>query len=436
MPSAPAGLAALIAGLLDKDPARRPTLNAITAELTALPAAIALGVEDTLPAASSKLIAAGAADTTLGAAAGAVSAKRRSRRPWLVGGLVTVAVAGGVAVLVSRGGQETPAAKAPPPAAASVSAPPALPPPRVPTLGLTAIEAYRDPTSASASRLRSAELWTAARDDFADACKQPGRQTRWCAAAELTGGELAMIEGHLERASAAFRAATAIDPTWAVPHVALANALAADENVEPALQEARVAERLEPMWWEAPATGGRAWAAQRAYPPAIHEYQRALEMAPHNAMLMGELALLYHAAAMDSEADRMSAAAIALDPELVSVRLLRGERALEGHDAKQALAEADRILGVAPDDGAALLLRGDALALLGDAAGAFAAYGRAGDVLAPYNTTTSTARLQVVHEAVTKGRLPPPRRPPTPDATTRSKPGCQKGRSCVLPGLF
>jgi len=63
--------------------------------------------------------------------------------------------------------------------------------------------------------------------------------------------------------------------------------------------------------------------------PAPLVDRRALALAPASTVLLSELALTYHAAGMDSEAEAMARDALKLSPDLVHVRVMLAERALE-----------------------------------------------------------------------------------------------------------
>src|SRR5207248_2017698 len=89
-----------------------------------------------------------------------------------------------------------------------------------------------------------------------------------------------------------------------VPLVALSNARSYRKDLTGALAAAQQAERLEPTWWVAVAAGARAYAAAGKTDDAIQEYRRALVLAPQDALLLSAVALLYHHAQMDAEADK------------------------------------------------------------------------------------------------------------------------------------
>jgi tetratricopeptide (TPR) repeat protein len=143
---------------------------------------------------------------------------------------------------------------------------------------------------------------------------------------------------------------------------------------------------------------------------AIQEYRRALALAPNNAVLLGELALMYHAAMMDSEAVRYADKALAADPDLVPVRVLLAERALLQNDGEGALSEATRAVAVAPKDLPSRLAYADAHALLGHRDQAMTEYRRVLELFGDGEAQGAPKdRLELVKQAVAADALPAPR---------------------------
>jgi len=425
-PNTPVELDDLVARMLAKAPEDRPTLVAIAETLGALAsasppaAAIAatLGSDTRLPRQPADDARRSAlADTTLGSAAASVTDRpRRSRRGLVLGIAGVVAVAGGTGIFLSqRGGADDVAAALPPPTAP----PPPAPVLHEPKLGLSAIEQLHDPTTSAVSNLHSESLWTAARGDFEEACKQPGAPARWCAARELADGEIALVHHDQKAALAAYHRAASRDPSWAMPQLEIAGSLAHAHDLAGAIAAAGRAQRLEPKWWQAVAAGARAYAAENKLDDAIQEYRRALALAPKNALLLAEVALAYHAARIDGEALKYGDQALAIDDNLVPVHLMRAELALEHGDAKTALAETERVIGVAPKNTAAHLARGDAFALQYKKAEAFEEYRHTVELGGADTTSLPEQRLATVRAAMANNRLPPRRGAVAP---TRSKP--------------
>ncbi|HEV7555536.1 MAG TPA: protein kinase [Kofleriaceae bacterium] len=392
VPDAPQIVDELIGRMLSKKPAERPTMVAVHAVLSR----IAGAVGDTSLRLSTFVTA--APQTTLGGAAIAVATSKRRRTGVIAAGVLAAVVTAGTFAMVVRGDDSVDD---------DVSAAPAPPPPKLrePKLGLDAIAQLANPTSSAVSD----QLWATAYDDLADACKQPGAPSHWCVSADVAIGERALDRHDSATAIAAFKRAADAEPAWALPFIALAGALSHDNDLEGALAAASTAQRLEPSSWQPIAGGARAYSAENRSDDAIMEYRRAVALAPTNAVLLGEIALVYHAAGMDTEADKYADRALAIDDAMVSIHLMRAERALEKQDATTARAEAERCLSVAPKNAAAHIARGDALALAHDKPGAMTEYKKAIELAGDRATIAADARLAAIVTAVTKDSLPAPR---------------------------
>ncbi|MCB9564682.1 MAG: tetratricopeptide repeat protein [Kofleriaceae bacterium] len=224
-------------------------------------------------------------------------------------------------------------------------------------------------------------------------------------------------------AAARFADAVAAAPDWAWLQVRLARARAALGDEPGAVAAAHEAQRLAPRWWEAIAAEARAHRDLGHYDLAIEHYRRALELAPEEPALLAELALVYHVARLDTEAERYAHAALALDPDVASARLLLAERALEARDGKAALAEADRLVSVNPRSVSGQLARADALALLRRRDEARDGYRKviALEDEAPQHAAPE-ARLAEVRAALAAGKLPAPRGGARSKQTSRQDP--------------
>lgn len=362
---------------------------------------------DDAPVSAQAATTAGATTKTV-AEAGAVQKPRR----W--GVTVALSAAAAIAlVFVARGGgdRETSAAGTAETVAVPTVSASAVPTFSEPKLGLDALEKFRLEGAHQGAVLSSASWWQTAARDFAEAGQQPGAPLRWKAAEQFTRGQAALRDGDFVSAEAAFRKGVAIEPVWPMSHAGLSAALLAQGKFEPALSAAQQAQRLDPTWWRGVICAARVLNKQDKLNDAIQEYRRALELAPESALLLSELALTYHAARLDSEAVRFAQKALAIDGDMVAVRLMLAERALESGDGKTAVDEATRAVAVAPRDIACRLALGDALTLLGQRAEAFAAY-RAmldllGDSAAPAGVPVE--RVALVKELVPNDKLPPPR---------------------------
>jgi serine/threonine protein kinase/Flp pilus assembly protein TadD len=461
--STPTELDELIARMLDKQPANRPALDEISRVVVAIAKSAPIdepsGVAATLPptgthekpspvgstqldgsaaphsrrAETPPVVASPLVETvtTLGAAAASNVVVPPRRRTWLFGVGLAVAIAAVGVYFATR----TPSGAPPDPLAAKLEPP---------VFGDKTLAEFREPKGSSVSNLRSEVLWSSTRDDFEKACKQPGAPARWCAARDFAAGEIAVIRGDGKLAAELFRKSADADPKWAVPLIELANSLAALDRFSDALDVAKQAQRLEPEWWQAAAAGARVYARQKRMSDAIVEYRRALALSANNAVLMSEIALAYHYAQMDAEAAKYGASALAIDPDMVSIHLMRAELALEHDDSNTALTEANLALGVSPKNAAATLARGDAFALQHKKAEAFADYRVVLELRGGKNASMiADDRVTLIEAALAKDQLPAPRnnarsKPiihpgspnrshPTPDAQKpRSRPGCGK----------
>jgi tetratricopeptide (TPR) repeat protein len=318
----------------------------------------------------------------------------------IVLGLVTAGAAGtGIYLVQQQQDARTPAVQATPD-----------PPPREPTTGLQAIAAYEHPTPALVLQLGSQAMWTVARDDLAAAAAHPKAPVRWRAAARLAEGQLHLVKGDAGAASEHFTAATELDKQWAAPWLGLSAARAQLADLENAQKAARAAELMLPSSWYPIAAGARALSAAGQLDDAITEYLRALPLGKDDPLLLGEIALAYHAKRLDREAEKYATAALKLDDSLLHVHLMNAERALEKRDAKRALETAERVLAIRPRHPGAHLARADAFALLHRRGDAIDSYKAALSHRAEEPAATShDERLALVENALAKKQLPPPR---------------------------
>jgi tetratricopeptide (TPR) repeat protein len=353
--------------------------------------------------------------TTLGASVGqafpafrseAVSSTRSTARRalWIIP--LAAALVGGAFWL--RSGSE-----APPPTAEATVTPPAPDAQslRPPQLALDAMERYRHPEGSERSQFRSSTWWETVARDFETAAAQEGAPARWTVGATLARGYLTLLDGDPKAAVGAFRAAIAGAPEWAIPHEMLSIGLSRLGDYDAALRAAQDAQRLDPDWAGAIAAGARVLVEAHKLDDAVAEYRRALSRDEGNAALIAELALLYHGMHVDAEAKRYAQRALDLDPELVPVRILLAEDALERKHDEEAVEQASRALASDPKSLSAALIYADSLAALKRRAEARAAYQKVleiaeerGDV-----ATEHDARLALVRKALARKRLPPPR---------------------------
>lgn len=299
--------------------------------------------------------------TTKGGVAASMPAEAPTKSPRR---LIGFALAAALALALAAGGWLTLGRK---PAAPALE----------PRAGLATLERYRDVKGSDASSFESANLWQAAAQDFELATRDPQAPARWRAARAFTEGKLALASNNETEALKKLREAVAIDPEWAIARTALCSARARVGKLDEALAEAAKAQQLEPDWWGGPAASAAANAYANKLDQAIEDYRRALVLSPDRPLLLANLALVYHASRLDSEAERLAKRALELDPELVAPRLMLAERALERSDGGTALAEATRALAVLPQSVPARLAQGDALVLLKREAEANDAYRRA-----------------------------------------------------------
>jgi tetratricopeptide (TPR) repeat protein len=283
-------------------------------------------------------------------------------------------------------------------------------PRREPTAGLQAIALYFDVMDSRRSNAESPSLWQTAARDFSQASEQPGAPLRWLAAAKFAEGEAAKYTGHLADAERRHREAAAVDAGWAAPQIGLSSTLLRAGRYDEAVAAAQLAQRLQPDHWLPVATTARAHAAKGDLHIAIQEFRRALSMAEQNHALRADLALAYHAAEFDDEADRQAQRALQGDPDLVEARVLLAERALEAGNGTKALEHSSRAIAVGPRNVFAWLAHADAFTLLERRDEARRAYQTA---LQLRETTSERgapeARLTQAREALARGELPPPR---------------------------
>jgi eukaryotic-like serine/threonine-protein kinase len=362
------------------------------------------------------------AATGVGLLAAGITRRRERRRPRaLVAAVLVSLVAAGTIAMRHR----------PPPAAPEASA--ATP---APAVGLSAIETLRSPRGADGALVSSEPYWQAARSDFALAAARPGAPPRWAAAERLASGFAALARSDYPAADAALRAAAQQDPAWALPPFGLSLARSRQGDTAGAIDAAQQAERLDPAWH------GGAWAAARALAhagrgdDAIQEYRRAISKAPGNALLLGELALVYHAASLDSEAERHGRLALELDPDLAAVRVMLAERALERGDGKTALDEASRAAAISPGSAPARLAEAEALQLLGRDGDARHAFEKAVSLWHRESPGDTSERFASVERALADGHLPrsPGAGSPGPSASAPPRPPARRVRTGCPPG--
>ncbi len=276
-----------------------------------------------------------------------------------------------------------------------------------PGVGLHAIEVYRNPRGADVASLDSTSFWNAATQDFERALRQPGAPARWQSAKLVAEAQQLLLREHVDEAISKLRAAVKLEPDWAVARTVLASALSRAGRTDEALRSAEEAQRLEPNWWPAVASAARVNAYSRRLNEAIQDYRRALQIAPNHPYLLGELALVYHAARLDPEAERFAKQALELDPDLLAPRVMLAERALERGDGEAALAEATRAVAVLPKSVPGKLAVADALALLGRSDEARAQYRSAVEAWEEQGGGGPLAQHMVVVKAtLLRGELP------------------------------
>ena len=283
---------------------------------------------------------------------------------------------------------------------------------RQPQAGSDTMTAYLSQQNSRMLAQLTAPAWASAAADFRDAAQQPGAPIAWRASEHFAAGQRLLKEGDLEAALKQFREASVVDPKWALPHVGVSAVSERRGERESALAAAQKAQQLDPKLWLGVRAAARAYLVGEPanYPSAILELRRAKQLAPASALLLGELALAYHAAQLDEEAVRHSKLALQKDPELVPVRVLLAERALEKSDGKEALEHASRAVSVAPDNVSALLAKGDALLLLGRKDEALTSFAEALRLKKETKQVGApNARLAEVSAALEKKRLPAPR---------------------------
>jgi tetratricopeptide (TPR) repeat protein len=326
-------------------------------------------------------------------------------------------------------------------------------PPKPPEAGLSALERYRNPRGADVSLLESASLWEAAARDFAVAAEQSGAPERWKAAALLAEAKAAMAREEVQAALPKLQQALELDPAWSLPHIALCGAYARLGKLDEALSHAAEAQRLEPKFWRAISAGAAANAYANKLEQAVEEYRRALELAPEHPLLLSDLALVYHAMHVDSEAKSLANRALELDPDLVSPRIMLAERALERDDYEAALQQASKAIAVLPRSIPARLAQAEAMLGLGQLPESRAAFTRAqelwesggkqgpfeprleavraaldGAEATPGSATARSSAADAPSEAVATPRTPTPSPPRSPTRRSPVKRSPVKGK--------
>ncbi|HTL34844.1 MAG TPA: protein kinase [Kofleriaceae bacterium] len=399
----PVGAAALAATIATDKKGLGTDKTAIGTDKTAIATdKTAIGTEKTVLGTDKTVLG---TDQAVGAAVTAPSTRAAAgnRKRYVIAGGCALALAGAVAIYLA------------------IARKPAAPL-REPTYGLQTVASYRDPTPATIGTFGSESLWLGARDDFATACKQRNAPARWCAGAELCAGEAFLVTGKLAEAEPHFQAAIKLDPTWAAPHLGLHDIRSFNNDLDGALTEVRTAQRLDPTSWTAVVAGARSYSHTNdpdKLREAIVEYRRALTLSPKNPLILAELAMAYNAAGMDHEAEATAAEALAIDGSLVHVHLMNADRALARGDAETALATAEKVLAMRPNNPIASLLRADALAMLGRRDDAIAAYRTTLEVYKTDGRHRPEPRIDEIRAALDKGVLP--ESPYTPPSQTPAR---------------
>jgi Flp pilus assembly protein TadD/tRNA A-37 threonylcarbamoyl transferase component Bud32 len=281
--------------------------------------------------------------------------------------------------------------------------------PDPPSVGLHLLRDFHVASGAMRWLLKEPDAWEAAAADFA---RMAGRTApvHFRSGRAFCAGKARLLRGDVAGALRALREAVALEETWPDAHVALAEALDRNGERTAAMTEIHRAEELEPTWWVPTATGAVIQAHEQRLDEAIQGLRRALTLAPEEPAVLDGLALVLHAARLDSEAETSAEKALVRDPDLVWSRVLLAERALERGDGESALREATRAASVSPSTAAVQLARADALALLHRDAEAVQGYLHLLDLVKRSGgLDLPRGRLSVVREALLQGRLPPPR---------------------------
>jgi cytochrome c-type biogenesis protein CcmH/NrfG len=230
------------------------------------------------------------------------------------------------------------------------------------------------------------------------------------AAAAFARGQEAFGKGQLEAARAAFELSKQRDDKFALPWIGLSNVYLRKKQLKKAIDAAQQAQVLAPRLWPAVTASARAYVHKGQLDFGIQEYRRALDLAGEQPYLLSELALTYHAAHMDQDAERYAQRALELDPDLVPALILLAERALEDANGKLAVEYSQRATGVEPRDVTGWLALGDGYILLDKRDAALNAWRTA---LRLWRETRQRgapeSRLREVQSALDNDKLPAPR---------------------------
>ena len=282
-----------------------------------------------------------------------------------------------------------------------------------PRLGLEAVALYSRCDDADVPRVASATAWEEAAADFENSMNQWKAPARWRAGYRFSRGERAYLLGDIATAIAEFQESIRLDPTWALPHVGLSNAIV-HADPEGALQAARTASGLDDTLWIAVAATALAEFQGGHADRAIEDYRRALALAPDSGHLKATLALALRGAGRiyDSEAAKLARDALASNPNIADAHVVLAETCLERGELAAALFHAEHAAGVAPRSVPAELVLGDALQATGDLTRARDAWKIALDLGAEVpDQGAPGARLQEVKNALALGNTPPCRCP-------------------------
>jgi hypothetical protein len=297
--------------------------------------------------------------------------------------------------------------------AAVIDAPAPVDPGVEPRAGWEPIELFIHPVLDRQEYLARVETWRGAEGAFEAVCTRECTR-RQTAAAHFCAGERMRLDGKQADAMAEFAAASAADPSWAVPLVGTAVA-ALPTNPQNALESARTAFDRDPTLWIALMVKGSSFAWMGQFVPAVEEMLEARRLAPADAtpLIDARIAMTYHSEGLRNErAAAMAKQACNEHVRVAPACTVLAEQALEQGQTREVF----RVVELADRDDFTplVLVQGDAYQLSGQTNLAWLAWKRvAASPSVAISQGAPPARVAAILEAVRTGAPPSPRKQAT-----------------------
>ncbi len=276
-----------------------------------------------------------------------------------------------------------------------------------PDKGFGFIRGYKDKRGSHRGVYGKVEGWKDAAKDFDRAAKQTGAPKRWISAKHLSWGWVALLRNEKDQGLRVMKQAVAAEDDWALAQLGLAYAYIAHKQWKLAMVHAKSAQKLAPKWWLPTATIGHIHRDTGKLKIAAKLYRRAIAKAPLEANIPSDLSLVYHALGRNRRARKWAKKAFSLDGRVVGANITYAERSLRREKARKALMHADVALSVGPNNGVAMLARGDALQALQRPKLARQAFTSAIELIDKHKQIGAPVeRLAAIREALAKDKLP------------------------------